>query len=369
MNYVLFADRNLDGFVCALITHCKSVYEGISDIRFISFDPADKLPEFGYNDAVTMLGVSLDPTTLDQMAYMKGVKVVVVNHQPQFVEDLGYSFVDWHNLPYFFIKEGTEYDIFSKDIYLFPKDQPGWRYYFSNNDVTKKTPNLLRSSSSIIRDVILKDNPGFESFLKTFIGPDYQKLVDLAQAIELEKSGEDEKSEAYLLHLWFIDWYEENKESFVCLKNDFRNELFLQLKSKFVITTLKEKIDQGRSLFHNEIKRTKEIALSDVKKVSFYDYGVRDINVCVTDSALNNTSLGYKLVKEHGWDVAIIKAPPNAATQSFYLYSNPDGADIDVLDVCKFYYSEGTGLNFSGERNFATIELIKGEEEMFFRPA
>lgn len=371
MKHILFADRNLDAFVAAILTFYKSLYNGVSDVLVTPFSRTDDFSNFKYGDTVIMIGVGLPPTMIEHLVYDIGVNSVVIEHHKKFADEIGYTFVDWHNLNYFFLMETAEFDVFDKLDTRREANKVGWRFYFNNNGFENKLKESKRSSAGIIRDVLKDKDPFFFNFLKTFVGEDVERLIQLSQEHELHLHDGDEKSDSYLLDQWFKSWYDENELHFNLLKETPNLQDFLILKSAFTMLTVEDKIKLGKDKLYETKHKTKEIAYSDcVKKIRFRHYDVTEMKACYIDNhdvaAMGGNIVGTELVKEHGWDVVVLNGPEQKDTRIYFLFSNPDGADIDVSEICKLYCDEGTALNKTGRRNLAGIEFLKGEEEMFF---
>lgn len=372
MKHILFADRNLDAFVAAILTFYKCLYDGETDIKFSPYCRADKLDEFNYGDTVIFLGVGLTTGSIEHLVYDRGISVVSVENNKKFVEDIGYSFVDWHNLNYFFLMETSEYDIFDKLDLKRPPSKVGWRYYFSDNDFDGKLVSAKRSHAGMVRDILLDKEPKVFNFFKTFVSKEVDRLIDLCQEHALTIHNKNDKSDSFLLDYWFKNWYLENEKEFEELKETGDLDLFLKLKSAFTMTSVDYKIEKGREKLHETKYKTKQIANSScLKKIQFRHYDVTEMKACYVDdkeiAGMGGYIVGTELVKEHGWDVVVLNGPEQKDTRIYFLFSNPDGADIDVSEICKLYSDEGTALNKTGRRNFAGIEFLKGDEEMFFK--
>lgn len=371
MKHILFADRNLDAFVAAILTFYKSLYNGVSEVVVAPFSITDDFTNFKYGDTVILIATGVSPMTIDRLVYDIGVNTVVIEHHKRFADEIGYTFVDWHNLNYFFLMETSEFDIFDKLDTRRETNKVGWRFYYNNNAFENKLNESKRSSLGIIRDVLKDKDPFFFNFLKTFVGEDVERLIELSQEHELFLHEGNEKSDAYLLGQWFKCWYEENEQHFEHLREKPNLQDFLILKSAFTMVSVEDKIKMGKDKLYETKYKTKEIAFSDcVKKIRFRHYDVTEMKACYIDStdvaAMGGNIVGTELVKEHGWDVVVLNGPVQKDTHIYFLFSNPDGADIDVSEICKLYCDEGTALNKTGRRNLAGIEFLKGEEEMFF---
>lgn len=374
MKYILFGDKSLDAFITAILCHYKCVYDGVSDISISPFCRTDPIPQFQYGDTVIMLGVGISSSKVEHLVYDVGVNMAIVDHHSEFVKEIGYTFLDWHSLPFFFMKEVLEHDIFDK-MTLCPKSSKvGWRYYFSDNEVPNRLDYSKRSSSGIVKDILMSTVPEIDDFLKTFMRGNYHRLIEVSQQHELWLHQGNERSDGYLLNQWFKHWYNENKESFLLMKEKRHtpNDHFLELKSRFIVTSLQEKIDFGRKQLLKTKTAVSQLARSSaVQKVKFRHYDIRDMRACYIESplvvALGESIVGNEMVKEHGWDVVILDGPHQDALRTFTLYSNPDGADIDVLDICKLYHEDGAAVSKSGRRNAAVIEFALGDEGVFFQ--
>lgn len=373
MKYILFGDKSLDAFVAAMLAYYKCLYDGDSQIVVLPFSRIDPIPTFSYGDTVILLGVGLSPSKVEHLVYDVGVNVIIVEHHSEFVNEIGYTFVDWHNLPYFFLMDNLEHDIFDKLTFEEKHSKVGWRYYFSNNDFPNKPQETKRSSAGIVKDVLMKNTPDIEGFLKTFMRCDFHKLVETSQDHELWFHHGNERADSYLLNQWFKHWYNEYRDCFIRMKENYLtpNDQFLELKSRFIITSLEEKIEFGRQQLMKTKTKTRELASSSaVKKVKFRHYDIRDMKTCYVDSplvsVLGESIVGNELVKEHGWDVVILDGPKQSSLKAYSLYSNPDGADIDVLQICRLFHETGAAVSKSGRRNAAVIEFNLGEEDIFF---
>ena len=370
----MFGDKSLDALVAAILTFYKCVYDGVSDVVVSPFSRTDAIPQFAYGDTVIFLGVGISPGKIEHLVYDMGIKVVMVDHHDEFVEETGYTFLDWHNLPYFFLSETSEYDIFDRLDVFRPPEKVGWRFYFANNKVENKPVHIKRSTSGIVRDVILSNNPGFENFLSTFMRSDYATLIEQSQIHELWLHNGYERCGSYLVNQWFKYWYNENKDAFLNMKSNLLtpNDFFNQVRTSFFMTSFQEKVDFGHEQLMKTKVKTRELAMSDdVQRVEFRHVEIRDMKACYVKnpliSTLDESIVGNELVKEHGWDVVILDGPSRSDVRIYFLYSNPDGADIDVLQICNLYCEEGIANSKSGRRNAAVIEFPIGDEDVFFK--
>lgn len=362
MNYLLFADKSLDGFVTAMMLHYKAIYDGYPNIRIAPYTRALQLPKIEYGDRLMFVSVSPTPTMIEELIHRIGVKVVVLDHHTVFNDEMGYDFLDWHNLPYFFVQDGAETDLFCKPD---PEKNPGkigTRFYFTNNDVQNKPASMKRSSVGIALDLFKKNDPDFVSFLNTFFCKELMRLVTLTQNHELWVHDNNPKSEAYLLNQWFKNWILDKDYLFEEMKKypEKSHDIFIQLKSDFFVLRLDEKIRLGKNMLART--RTKIDRLANSPKsvqVSICPYGAPDMAVCyVTSLDITDLSpgvVGNDLVKNHGWDVAILDGGVERNDRVYYMYSNPDGADIDVLAIADKLLRDGLIDRRIGRSNAVTL--------------
>ena len=373
MKYILFGDKSLDALVAAILTFYKCVYDGVSNVVVSSIKSTDPLPLLLRGDSLVLLGVPISKGHIDHLTNDIGVNLIVVNYHDEFIKENSYPFLDWHNLTYFFLSENLDNDIFDKLDVLKQPVKTGWGLYFSDNKAENRTDCAKRSVCGIVHDVLLDKDPSIESFLKTFMGEDYRRLIEYTQENELGLHKGNQLANSYVLSQWYKNWENENLETYIKMKEnmDHRNQYFDELRSSFFKIKLNEKLTFGREwLMKNRIK-TRELAMSKaVHKAEFYKYKIKDLKVCYVDSPLipviGGCVVGNGLVKEHGWDIAILDYVRTPNKKTYFLYSNPNGADIDVLDLCRFYYEQGLGEMKTGKRNVAVVEFDVGDEKSFF---
>lgn len=348
MNYMLFADQSLDGFVTAMMLHYKALYDGYSKIRMLPYHRDNPLPKLTHTDRLMFVSVSQKPSVIEELVYLKGVKVIVLDHHALLNEELNYSFLDWQNIPYFFVQDIAETDLFCNLNSGKDPSKVGSRYYFANNEIPGKLDSMKRSSCGIAMDLFRQNDPAFVKFLNTFLRKELDILVELTQTHELWLHRNDEKSEAYLLNQWFKRWYLQKKPLFdrMVESPDESNDIMVNLKADFLSSTMEERIQSGRNLVIQTKNRIESLVTSSkTTKVFLEPYVDRSLAVCYIHGEdideLSPGLIGNDIVKNHGWDIAILDGGIERGIRKHYLYSNIDGADVNLYSLAERLVQDG----------------------------
>lgn len=383
---IMYHDNCLDGFVAGMVAHTKAIYDGMPNIRMMPVNYNDgKLPNANVHDEVIMVDFCLDPEEIQKLR-KRGANVTIVDHHETQIKELYKAQFGkvgsqaHHNISYSCDCRDVGSHFFSK---LVEKDYlAGGEYRAFLSDNRAASPGIKECGASMTFNLAYKDMEFFR-FLESYLtvsrngsksSYDIKRTVDLVRTHDLWLHDGKHDHEASHLAMWFKQFMRDNKELREMYKEPRYNsfDIFAQLKARFLLIPLEEKLSIGKKLTEIEVQKAR-LYCKDVQVLAMPNFKTPPgtlFGLIPGDFSGRNISMtGSILVKEFGFDVAFMKALETETAFTFSLRSDQFGKNIDVGDFCAKLVKAGIAVKGGGHRNAAgfTIEKSKVQQLLNFK--
>lgn len=376
---IFYHDGCLDGFVAGMIAHTKAIYDGMSNIRMVPINYNEgNIPHVSAHDNVIMVDFCMEPHEIEKLR-KSGANVTIVDHHETQIDKIykasfgKFGMQATHNISYSCDCRDAGNNFFSKLV------DPGYlaggeyRAFLSDN---REIPPIQRNcGTSMVYNLAIR-TPGFQDFMKTFLSvqrpgtnPNYDltRLVELVRTHDLWLHDGLPNHDASYLALWFKQFMRDNKELRDMYKEPRYNsfDIFAQLKARFLLVSLAEKLAIGKKISqpmeqHSRtlcagavelgVVATKCLAAMPGTRVGFIPGDFTKANISMTGSIL---------VKESGFDVAIMVALSDDDTVTFSMRSDQFGKNVNIGKFADNLKKQGIALKGGGHRNAAGFTIAK----------
>lgn len=343
--FIAFHDPCLDGFLSGLLMldfikqrakHNKSDEVDNLVITPVNYNnepiPAEK------GDTILLVDFSY-PVEVLEWYIESGVEVIIFDHHKTFIE----SFTNW--------KYSGKSKVQGKLAY---------------NDKIKDVEDK-RSGAGLVLESVMRFPHTFANL--EWLGMDVLKTIMLAESYDLWLHDGDHSRDETYLSFWFKDWRKKNKETFDKLKEDERHsaKLFSDLCDDFVSSLLEDKLKHGKTIVEPICESIREL-VKDAVLVKLLEDHPKGVNIGFIPGEkpgkLDISLTGSILVKECGYDVALMEAINKDGKIVYSLRSNQFGKNVNVGEISAKLKEKGLALNGGGHHNAAGFE-IKAETKIF----
>ena len=364
-NYIIYHDSCMDGFIAGMLTHYKAIYDGIPGDSIIMFPSqyGGSIPtDIKSGDNVTIVDFSYPKEELLELV-KNNVNVTVVDHHKSFIETFEESLTEESKaLPYFEVcscPNGDKHSLFTDKI---EEDNQKGKivFYLSNNEDAKKPSLYKRSGAGLCAD-LLQNNTQFTEFLKSFARKDIIEIIRLAQQYDLWLHNGETHHDCTYLSFWFYDWYKEVEaiRKRLLTNPSQSNNDFIMLKTLFNMISFEDKIKKGKKLVEDKVYLIRKLCEKAIEvRSTVIDKDIKVGFIPGDDPAKLGISMtGSTLVKEFGYDVAIMEAKVGKDTIVYSLRSNQNAKNVDVSAICQKMKDLGIAITGGGHRNAAGVTL------------
>lgn len=379
---IVYHDSCLDGFVSAMIAYNYEKFCNKKDIVVHPSNYNDK--PISVEDVYSLLLVDFSyPVEVLQQMLKSNTNVTVVDHHKAFAD----NFMQECEVTYPTTRK-IENDI-GDDTYLrfhpvtkrpleFTQHRMIGNRTFSLqiyvNDNERLSEDRKHSGASLSFELFKGDDESdFVKFLNKECSGELFELVKLTRHHDLWLHKGEETSDAYCLSHWFKKFYKENKELVDLIKQDREASAanFEKLVNKFNSVKLGDKITEARTELESIREKLYNLSRSDAVKAVKLNYpGIDGVRVCYIDSQdvwrIGISLTGSYMVRDAGWDVAIMNASVSDSVHIYSLRSNSDAADIDVATICKHFQTTGVAIAGGGHKNAAGVSFHSQDKNKLF---
>ncbi len=367
-NYLVFHDNCMDGFLAASVMlhnlidtadSFKNKIDSMSSIVVVAANYSDKPIEVEAGDNVYLVDFCYPVQVIEEFL-LKGANVGIYDHHDTSINAL---------LSASSIRSEIEWMV-QENVPLRAKTDNTLNYsqLFGHLVAAKgKTETEKKSGAGIVYDVY-KENfkNGTILFRTNQLGENIEQHIHLAQIHDLWLHDGAHNHPATFLAFYFKEWRSNNKEEFKKLRTVGVNSLslFVKLKESYFNTSIAEKLNEGQKLVKVNVKAICEVCKTakEVTLVDFHPEGMRVGFIDQDVTKLGISMAGSILVKEYGYDVAIITAVEDDEKTVYSLRSDQHGKDFDVAKLCTDFFESKKAITGGGHRNAAGVTFKKGDK-------
>lgn len=359
---IVFHNNCLDGFLSAILMTDAIKVQGPCKIGYISANYGDKpfKPTKDHQD-IYLVDFSYPRDVIENYINHENANICIFDHHETAIQNLG-------DLARDLVKKykPIQFELDGDPYYYLDKGQLyGWLA-----DNRHKEPNQQFSGAGLIYDWMKHSALLVYTDLNWYTKEDSIKTIELAQRHDLWHHDGDPHDPATYLSYWFKDWYQKHKENFkhLTINNVENNESTFKLLAdtfKFDIS-LEDKLKIGKELVEVslvEIRKYCDKAVPvkfDTGDLKYVDDYTRIGLIQSNDAKLNISLTCSTLVKEYGYDIAIIAFAEEGTNNIVYSFrSDQNGTDVDVGLICKNLFDDGIAITGGGHRNAAGCKLHK----------
>ncbi len=381
-----YHDNCLDGFVAAMIAQTKAIYDGLPNIQMQPVNYNEPIFEAWPGDHVILVDFSFEPEVIERLR-KRGVSITIVDHHETQIDKLikgqfgkiGEQAAP--NISYTCDCQKPNHNFFTGLVQERNAHGHGdYRAYLCNN----REVSLMQREcgASMTWQLAIRKDPNFYKFAKTFMsidshgenqGYELSRLVELVRTHDLYQHNGKLDHDATRLANWFKEWSGSVKHRRK-LMQDFPNQsfgVFNKLKAEFLLTPMREKLAVGEAITQRMLREIRTRCENATAFRFFPMMGVKsfppDTRVGFIGGDFKDVSIsmaGNVLVKEYGYDVAVMIAAEKPGSTTYSLRSDQFGKNIDVGTFCKELADNGIAYKGGGHRNAAGFS-IDPESDVF----
>ena len=372
-----YHDNCMDGFVAGMIAHTKAIYDGMPNIQMIPVNYNEAPFRVYPNDDVILVDFCFHPQVIQTMREI-GANVTIVDHHETQIQKLTDSQMGKYgdqaapNISFTCdCRMAEAKHTFFSDL-VTNKDTAGGEYrafLCDNREVNLQQ----RESGASITWRLAERAKGFTEFAARFMNygsrhpvAELRYLIELARIHDLYQHNGKLDHDATRFANWFKDFSSARREEHDFMKaNPAKSfDVFSKMKADFIMVPMSKKLRIGEEITQRMLRvirerceQTREIkfihqigmaALPPGTRVGFIPGEFKDVSISMA---------GNVLVKEYGYDVAVMTAVSGDKITVLSMRSDQFGKNVNVGEFCKAMEAQGYAIKGGGHRNAAGCNI------------